>query len=531
MNKQLLTLEDLVRFCNDNNFTKFSSKETGYKVVVQTPAYFEIDEENSNPGLLRLKLKVCHTGLNRNGSFISKENMTKAMPSLKNRPILAHIHQLDNGDWDFESHNREIIEEDGEQIINYIEKQVGSFTEDEPYLEYDEDNEKDYVVAYAVIPEAYTKTADIIRRKNGTKNSCEIHIDKFSYNAKEKRLEIEEFYFEGSTLLGCRKNGKEIAEGMAGSRADIAEFSQENNSILLNLQNENTIEPSDCSENNEGQADFNINNEKGGNSMLNELLNKYNKTIEDIKFEYENLSDEELSAKFEEVFGENNEGLEPDNGSGENFEGEDNSASDNAKPAAPIRNVVFELSFDEIRQAINTLCSIYRNDDEWCYVQTVYDSYFIMCDWDSDRFYKQSYVKDGDNISLSGERIELYPMFVTESEKIALEDLRSNYELIENELNAYKKKESDAEKEKIFADESYADYIGCDEFKALIESKDEYSVEELRDKAEIAFAKCVRKAGTFSLKNNPAPATAFTKHKLTATNTRENKPYGNIFDK
>lgn len=544
--KRLLTLEDLVKFCMENNFSKFSSKETGYKVVVQTPAVFEIDEENSPSGLLRVKLKVCHTGLNRNGSFVSEDNMLKAIPSLKNRPILAHIHQLDNGEWDFESHNMEIIEENGEQRINYIEKQVGSFTEEEPYLEYDKENDKTYVIAYGVIPTNYTRAAEILRMKNGSKNSCELHIERFSYNAKERYLELEDFYFEGSTLLGRRKDGKEITEGMAGSRADIAEFSQNINSIF---GSNNEIEPTDNAENAK-KAGFNINDKEGGELMFDELLKKYGKTIEDIEFDYSNLSEEELTAKFEEIFGEveaeSESTTEPkpeaesseepveeptgegdDNGEGQAFEGDEPNENNTSKS-----NVIFELSFDDIGQAINALCGIYRNDDEWCYVQTVYDSYFIMCDWDNDKFYKQAYVKDGDNISLSGERTELYPMFVTESEKLALEDLRAKYAVIETELNAYKKQELDAEKEKVFADKSYAQYIEQEEFKTLISEKDNYSLEELRDKAEIAFAKCVKKTGVFEAENqkDKPKETVVTKHLLSSTKKRENRPYGKIFD-
>ena len=63
--------------------------------------------------------------------------------------------------------------------------------------------DKTYVVATAAIPEEYTKTADIIRAKGGTtKVSCELSIYSMSFNAKEKYLELEDFRFNGCTLLG-----------------------------------------------------------------------------------------------------------------------------------------------------------------------------------------------------------------------------------------------------------------------------------------------------------------------------------------
>lgn len=53
----------------------------------------------------------------------------------------------------------------GNEITVYDEKQVGTFTSDEPYLEYDKDMDKTYVVARVAIPESYTRCADIIREK------------------------------------------------------------------------------------------------------------------------------------------------------------------------------------------------------------------------------------------------------------------------------------------------------------------------------------------------------------------------------
>ena len=170
MAKKILTLDDLYQFFVQQNKTiDFSAKESGKPIVVTTNGYFASEEDNT-PGMLKLKLKVCHTETNRNGSHISEENMEKAMPTLKYRPILAYIHELNDGTKDFYAHNMEIVEnEDGEAEINYLEKQVGCFTADEPWLEYDKDMDKTYVMAYGVIPEGYTEAADIIRRKKGTK--------------------------------------------------------------------------------------------------------------------------------------------------------------------------------------------------------------------------------------------------------------------------------------------------------------------------------------------------------------------------
>ena len=125
--KKILTVEQLVRFCEENKLYNFDASKDGYKLSVQIPAKYEVVEDNDVKGLMKLKVKVCHIGRNRNGSYISEENMKKSMSSLKYRPLLANIHKLDDGTYDFGSHDMEILtDDDGNEYINYIEKQIGT---------------------------------------------------------------------------------------------------------------------------------------------------------------------------------------------------------------------------------------------------------------------------------------------------------------------------------------------------------------------------------------------------------------------
>lgn len=223
MQKKYFTVEDLIRFCEQKKMYNFSSKESGKPIVIQAIQDFSsADVEETADNKLYAKVRVCHTLLNRNGSYISEDSMKAAMPSLKYSPLLANIHQLDDGTWDFHSHDYHIEkDEDGNENVIYDEKQVGTFTADEPYLEYDKDMDKTYVVARVVIPESYTRCADIIREKNGTKVSCELIIYECSYNAKEKYLQLDNFEFAGCTCLGSEKDGTPIGEGMLGSKIRV----------------------------------------------------------------------------------------------------------------------------------------------------------------------------------------------------------------------------------------------------------------------------------------------------------------------
>ena len=560
---KILTLDNLYQFfVEQNKSVNFSSKENGSPIVVSMPANFEISE-NDMPGMLKLKLKVCHIDTNRNGSHISKENMEKAMPTLKYRPILAYIHQLDDGTYDFYAHNMEIVEdENGEEKINYIEKQVGCFTTDDPYLEYDKDNDKTYVNAYAVIPEEYTEAANIIRRKNGTKVSCELVIDELSYNAKEKYLDLTSFYFGGCTLLGCDENGNEIGEGMLGSRADIADFCHKK--PVFDYQ-EKLVEMLDKLNNT--LSNFNKNNtEEGVREEMNhfeELLEKYGFAVDELDFDYENMSDEELDSAFEDFKcrkkkceaedsdvdgseegnseesgseeGTSEEGSSEEENPKDSNDDEDDAGDDESKKNSEnfVKNFKVEISHEDIRYALYNLIAEYEeSDNEWYGIYAVYDDYFVMQGWCNGKFYKQGYSIDGENVSLDGERTELFQMLLTESEKLAVDKLRGDYAELEakyNELKTFKDNydaaEIKAKKDSIFADEAYNDIRESDDFKALMNDAENYSVEEIQNKCDLLFAANEKKVKFAANKNKPHSIS----FNFSKKEDKKASAYGNLF--
>lgn len=552
MGKQskILTLDNLYQFFVEQNKTvNFSSKESGSPIVVTTNGNFAEEQNNDMPGMLKLKLKNCHIDTNRNGSHISKENMEKAMPTLKYRPILAYIHELPDGIKDFYAHNIQIEEdEDGDAQVVYLEKQVGCFTAENPWLEYDEEMDKTYVMAYAVIPEEYTEAADIIRRKNGTKVSTELVINELSYNAKEKYLDLTDFYFGATTLLGKDDEGREISEGMLGARADISDFCHKEPVYAFQ---DKMIEVLDKL--NTTLSNFNNNSkEKGCDKMgkFEELLQQYNVTAEDITFEIEGLSDEELEVKFKEAF-------EDGTGAGDDL-GTNKEIGDASVPAGDTgvasmsefthkktcsvgedgnMTVSFEISHEDIRGALYTLLEVYEQEDnEWYWVTNVFDNYFIFENWDGNKLYKQSYAVDGDNVSLSGDRQEVFKMVLTESEKLAIEKMREDYAALETEYNElkmfkdnYDAAQVKAQKDAIFARDEYSVLAEDEAFKTLMADAAKFSVEEVESKVKSIFADFVIKTGEFSAKKDDKKIGAM--HFSTKSVDKTNKnPYGNLFN-
>ena len=542
MSKRILTIEDLVHFCKTQNVKRFDSNEFGKQICVRVDdvATFEEDKEKTNDdGFMHLLFKVCHAGENRNRSSISKSNLEKYKNTINYRPVLASIVTSpdDPSVLDFNSHDIE-IDDNGNPI--YIEKQVGCFTADEAFLQYDEENDKTYLMAHAVIPEEYTAASDIIRRKGGTKVSCEIAIDTMQYDENSGILDIIDFAFMGVCLLGDH-----VTEGMAGSRADIesmAEFSAENNSVTANVEfNKVMIETlSKLNKVLDRFNNINDSNKKGGENAMNKLdtlLEEYGLDKSELEFETDNLSDDELEAKFVEVYGdaeefkkkrkcaENGDNTEDDedfagcgkkkrkcsgDDEGESDEEEDFAGCGKKKKRCAVNTenstVEFELSHDDIRMALYGLLESTWDENSYAWVCEVYDNYFIYQketygDEGYDyKYYKQGYSKNEDNVELSGDSVEVFSTFVTESERTALDMIRSQYD----ELKAFKenveKQELKVQKDAILESAEYVEIKDSEEFKALIADAEKYSVDELKVKADLIFAAAMKKKFNFEVK-------------------------------
>ena len=165
----------------------------------------------------------------------------------------------------------------------------------------------------------YTKATEIVKREEECPCSVEISIKSMSFDAKDHTLVIEDGYFSGVAILGYDDNGNKVQPGMAGSNVKLKDFSMSNNSILNELSNDEHSKLIETLDNlNKTLSSLNINSktnptvekfENGGSIETNmtkfeELLEKYNKTVEDITFEYEGLSDEELENVFSTTFDE-----------------------------------------------------------------------------------------------------------------------------------------------------------------------------------------------------------------------------------
>lgn len=563
MSKRLLFIEDLYDFYANTykRSTRFDASKTGSPIVVQVHGKVNFSETNKDTeGLLPVHLQACHTNLNINGSNISESVMTSALPSFSNRPILGYIHNV-NGQDEFYSHN---MHEDKDGNIVYDEVPVGIVPEScNAQLVYDEEKGKTYCEVDGYIFEEYSKAAEILQREGECSVSVELSIRSLSYNAKEKYLDIEDFFFSGVTILGKTPNGDTVMPGMEKSNIKLADFSEKNNSLFAKYENQ-LIEFQARLEKLESTCANTYYSKEGGNetNMFEKLLEKYGKTVEDITFDYAELSDEELEAKFAEMFEEaetgtdgsgdepstdgegdgtadteadantDNNGEDSDDGNGDN--------SDDGEGNEQFEKLVrtFEISHEDVRYALYSLLGSFEEmDNEWYWISNVYDSYFVYENWDGTKIYRQDYSKDGDNIAFENERIELFKELLTASEKAELDAMRSNYAALKefkenvekNELTAQKNELINSEKYVVIAEKNEEGKYTNEAFAKLVSEMDNYSLAELETQIKVIHSDFMAENSNFSAK----PESKMGSVKVFANPNKKAKPkkrYGNLFD-
>lgn len=570
--KRIYSLEDLYNLISSNKVDyNFNSDKTGYQLSVQVPAQFEVMKENGDDSLLFCKVKLMHSGENRNHSNVTDDALTKASKTLAYKPILANFMEYtdENGETlkDFTSHDME-LNEDG--TTTYFEKQVGCFTSDDPYFEVEEDTGHNFLYGYCAIPVGYTDAASIIERKGGTKVSVELAVNELSYNVETHVLDLTDVVILGATCLGKNPTTLEdVGEGMKNARLDIVDFSIENNGVI-NRYDKDMFELRERLEKlesicfNKNEKD---NQEKGGNenrmNMLEKLLTQYNKTIDDITFDYSELSDEELEAKFLEMFSDDTDSTaiagegtgedqnssnddnqavsdgDGDNGSGttaieNSFDGDSNNGSDQT---FEVLKREFSVSHEDIKYALyNLLSAIESDENDWYYITNVYDDYFVYENWDGNKIFGQKYSVKDNSVTFDGDRYILHKEYLTDSEYAELNDMRANYAAISEKLSKYEEAESIADKMTVFDDPAYANYLESDEFKNLMNNDivKKFTKEELAEKADAALGRLVKTTKNFSFGEVDAePAQKKPKNKVSIFSdfdtAKDQNVYGDYF--
>ena len=266
----------------------------------QTASIFNIQEINSS--FATGSLKVMYLGENRNGSFFSKEAVERALPSLRNVPIVCH--------WDDEAgeiggHDITVVSDDnGNMRLKNLTEPCGVVPDHAVFSfakEFDENGvEHEYLVIDGVI---LWKRQDVFRHiqqdlEGHVKHSMEITVrdlKKESENAPVGYIDILDFEFTALCLL---ENCEPCFQGSALDVYSANHFKEKMGQMLAELKS--AMESVTTS--------FEVDNRhpqqltEGGETVLDEkkeLVEKYGIDIDALDFSIEDFTVEELKEKFE----------------------------------------------------------------------------------------------------------------------------------------------------------------------------------------------------------------------------------------
>jgi len=162
-------------------------------------------EKIDNTGLTKVRMYVCHDGLNRNESIISLDTIKDAIPTLFRKPIL----------YKYNKYIKDVMEHDDSEVpAGYIHELNNN-------ISYEEKDGRNYLVADGILWDFYcSEVINLFERDSEKSISMEIQVLDYEEDS-DKKMIIKKFRFLGITLLG-----NHITSGMIDTKASIVEFSK-----------------------------------------------------------------------------------------------------------------------------------------------------------------------------------------------------------------------------------------------------------------------------------------------------------------
>lgn len=198
-------------------------------------ATYSVDDTYDSERFLKLRVNVCHDGENRNKSFITKEALQDALPTIYNTPLLANVAIGQNGELDFGGHDIKIVEDamnDGQFRLQYMEVPVGVFPADvRDACIVEEADGRAHMYASAYLWRGYANYAeDIMQKRERSDVSMEILIKAIEFAEEDDICRIDKFVITGVTLLGADKT-----PAMEGACASVQFAAEDKDKLMATL--------------------------------------------------------------------------------------------------------------------------------------------------------------------------------------------------------------------------------------------------------------------------------------------------------
>lgn len=487
-------------------------------------------------------LRIAYAGMNRNGSFISKDSFEKCMKTIYNCPIVCNY---DRDSDTLGGHDVEVVStSDGDIRLVNMTHPVGVIPEGSKIfwetVTEDDGTEHEYLCAEALLwkrQEAYRK----IKEDGICAQSMEITVK--SGEVVDNIYHINEFEFTAFALIGVEPcfESASLAFSKENFKQQLTEMMHEIKEQFTKVNSSKEVDNISLQEN----------LTEGGEKVLDkkELLEKYNIKEDNLDFSIEDFTIEELEEKFK--------AMASDDGVVEE------SKEETEGSFALTNNIV-----EEIRSALY----VEKIEREWgecsryCYVDCDIDASEVYC-WDSNDWllYGFAYTMNGDKVEIDfeskkrkkyviadfdeGEQpspfAEVFEQMVqkinegvaevssmeekfnaatAEAEAMQAELTELKEFKAETELNAVK-----AEKESKIS-EVFSQFEDLNGVEAFEELKEECKEDCMKYELDALEEKCFAIRGRYGMANKKFSVENTAKIKIEKVEENINKPYGGIFE-
>lgn len=501
---------------------------------------FEIKEISEiNKSFALAKVAIAYAGRNRNMSAISKDAFEKALPTLKNVPLVG---RYDSSEHCFGGHDIKVISENNEvQIVNattpfgVVPESANQYWED--VIEQD-GTVTEYLFTDVILWKRQYGY-DYLVEKKSIGQSMEISFTNYVID-QDGYCIIEDFEFDALCLIDCVPCF-ESASIQLFSKREISNYKSQFSAMIedfKSLTKEQSI-----------NLDFSIYAKKeGGKEKLNQetinaILAEFKIVLKDLDFEVnEDMTEEDFRAKID---------------------------SFTKKTIVLSKAETYAATYQQKRKALDNACDpiTVRNDDG----NVISNTYFWVQDFDDEFVFVEKNVWSDSNdecsvgrfsytfdettltATLTSEFEKMVMVRLTLEENEKLEKSRNAFELMEKEFGDLKKDfeiyksnystvNADVEELRIFQNTTLANQREADEvemfaqFDEKLKGETDYdtlkteckelTLNEIREKCFSILGKKLAKFSVNKLKNNTIKIPV-----ANAGNTEETKPYGDVYDK
>lgn len=484
-------------------------------------------------------LRVMYLGGNRNGSFFTKDAVTRALPSLKNVPIVCHW--MDDAG-EIGGHDIKIVSDDsGNMRIKNLTEPCGVVPDHAVFSfqkEYDESgDEHEYLVIDNVILWKRQDVFNHIKNDLGghVKHSMEIVVNN-SFSTDEGLVNIVDFEFTALCLL---ENCEPCFQGSALELYTAQHFKKKMEQMMEELSFALKEKQEEITTSSQEVDDIHPHNPtEGGEEVLEEkkaLVEKFGLDVEALDFSIEDMTLEAIEEKLTAM-----QEVDTDN---------DNAEDNFALNSNITEELVRALGVEKVQRD-------WGESSRYWYVDCDLEQSEVYC-WDTSDWllYGFDYSVDGDAISIDynskkrmkyvivpfeGEQASPFaPVFELMSQKIQesaeweskYQDASATIESMQkdlDELNELRKYKLDVENEKMRQEREelftqFDDLVGIEAFENLVEHCNEYDLDTLEEKL---YAVRGRNGTTAKF-----AATNKSQKRAVDTTPEPESPYGDLFER